>query len=89
MRNYFFNALISAIVCFAVGILGFLVGRDGGPTAGAMLAGSATGVVGALAYMFGGFMNEDDGKFNGTRLIVMLAAGILAGLFGGFIIGVG
>lgn len=89
MRNYFFNILISLLVCAFVGVLTFLIGRDGGVTAGAITAGAATGIVSSLAYCLGGFMNEDDGKFNGMRLLAMLIAGIVGGALGGGLIGIG
>ena len=34
-------------------------------------------------------MNEDDGKFNGMRLLAMLIAGIVGGALGGGLIGIG
>lgn len=88
MRNYFFNILISLLVCAFVGVLTFLIGREGA-TAGAITAGVATGIVSSLSYCFGGFMNEDDGKFNGMRLLAMLIAGIIGGALGGGLIGIG
>ncbi len=88
MKEYFFNVLVMVIVCSLLAALTFLIGREG-VTAGAVTAGALYGVVGALAYCFGGMMNEDDGTFNGKRLLAMLIAGVVAGVAGGFLIGVG
>lgn len=88
MKEYFFNVLVMALACALLAALTFLIGREGA-TAGAVTAGALYGVVGSLAYCFGGMMNEDDGTFNGKRLLAMLIAGVVAGVAGGFLIGVG
>lgn len=86
--KYFFNFLITALVCFFCTILTFLIGREG-PTAGAITAGVIYGIILSLAYCFGGMMNEDNGAFNGKRFLVMLITGVVAGFLGGFLINVG
>lgn len=89
MKNYFFNIFISAIVCFFAAALTFLVGNEGGVTAGAITAGITYGLITSLAYCFGGMMQEDGGKFNGKRLLAMLISGVIGGTLGGLLIGIG
>lgn len=86
MKGYFFNILMTALVCLLSAILVFLVGRN---TASAITAGALFGVILPLAYCFGGMMDEDSNSFNGKRLIMMLISGVAAGVAGGFLIGIG
>ena len=89
MKNYLFNILISAVVCFVLAILTFLVGRDGGVQAAAVFAGVFYGIVSAAAYCFGGMMSLGDSAFDGKRLVAMLISGIVGGLLGGVLIALG
>ena len=86
MKVYFFNILMTALVCLLSAILVFLVGRN---TASAITAGALFGVILPLTYCFGGMMDEDSNSFNGKRLIVMLVSGVAAGVVGGLLIGIG
>lgn len=86
MKNYFFNILVTALVCLFSAILVFLVGRN---TASAITAGALFGIILPLSYCFGGMMDEDNNGFNGKRLVAMLITGVVAGVAGGFLIGIG
>lgn len=88
MKNYFFNILLTAVVAIAAAVLTFLVGNESGSFIGAAIIGGVfTGVSTGVSYCLGCMTNEDEGKFNGTRLAVMLVSGTLAGILGGLMMG--
>ena len=84
MRDYVINFVLVALVAWAAGVLTFLCGAS---MTGAMCGGVCTGLATALTYTFGRM--SVGGAFNGKILLVQVIAGVLAGLFGGWMLTVG
>ena len=88
MKKYFFNILFSFVVALVAAVLVFLVGNDGASLKSAAVAGGVySGISMAIAYNLGCMVNEDEGRFNGVRLLTMVLVGILGGILGGIMMG--
>ena len=82
--KYGLNFLMTALVTFIIAVLSFLIGNECGvpsvPTA--IASGMLSGVALPLGYNFGSMMAGE--PFDWKKLVIMLVAGVGAGLFGGW-----
>lgn len=71
------------MVAVIAAVLGYLFSRDN-LVVGACFTGIACSLCVAVAYTLGGMMlNDENGAFNGKRLLWVLIGGIVAGIIGG------
>lgn len=81
--KHFFEIALTALVAVIAAVLGFLFSRDS-LIIGACFTGVACGLCIACSYTLGGMMlNDENGEFNGKRLLWMSIGGIVAGVLGG------
>lgn len=90
MREYFWNFVLTSILACVMGILTFLFGNTAGLLGSSIFSGAASGIIIAVTYFMGRFMyGESWNKESSTRLVVMLVAGLVFGILGGWLISVG
>lgn len=90
MKEYFWNFVLTAVLACIGGILCFLFANTAGLIGGSIFSGAYSGIMVAMSYFMGRFMyGESWNKESSTRLVVMLIAGVVFGVLGGWLISVG
>lgn len=90
MKDYFWNFVLTAVLACIGGLLAFLFGNTAGLLGASIFSGTYSGIMVAMSYFMGRFMyGESWNKESSTRLVVMLIAGVVFGVLGGWLISVG